>query len=378
VTRPLRVLAACDWFSPTTGGGAERVAYEVARRLSATEFELTLLVTAPSDRSTFELPPTVRIVIAPARSLARLLRAQISIAPSLPAIAGRTIREVRPDVVWAHSLQFQTTHVLAWTSRRLRLPLVVTAHIGELSALRGLLGLAARSHEATLGRFILGAAKRAIAVSEPVADHLRRLSPDLAIDTVPNGVDVGRFEARRIPHHGLRIGFLGRLVANKCPEDAVLALGDVVGRGVDASLEFMGDGPERARLERLAGETGLADRVLFHGFRPDPERWLPTIDVIVRPSLTEGMPLGLLEAMAAGVPVVASDIPGNASIVRSGENGLLVPARDRRRLADALAAIASEPALVRRLVEGGKATTASMSWDRTAELTAASLDRAAA
>lgn len=373
----LRVLVTCDWFSPTTGGGAERVAFEVVRRLPALGHEVTVLGTRPLRGEPFDLPPSVRLISMPSYSLARLLRAQVSIAPTALASTMQAVRDVRPDVIWAHSLQFQTTHAAAWAARRLRVPLVVTAHIGDLDALRGLVGIAARTHEATLGRCILATSSRAIAVSEPVAAHLQRLRPSLAVDLVPNGVDLERFRpVETATHSGFQIGFLGRIVSNKGPDTAVRALAELVRRGVDARLTFAGDGPEQSRLGRLADAEGVASRVVFEGFRPDPERWFATIDVLVRPSLTEGMPLGVLEAMAAGVPVVSSDVPGNAAVVRNGQTGLLVPPRDPSRLADALQMLVEAPVLRRRLRDAAIAATTGMTWERTASLTATTLARA--
>jgi glycosyltransferase involved in cell wall biosynthesis len=189
-------------------------------------------------------------------------------------------------------------------------------------------------------------------------------------------VDLERFRPVEMGHNGFRVGFLGRLVMNKGPDTAIRALAMLTRRGVDATLAFAGDGPERTRLARLAIEEAVRERVHFEGFRPDPERWFETIDVLVRPSLTEGMSLGLLEAMAAGVPVVASNVPGNASLVRDGETGLLVPPRDPLRLASALEALAAAPALRLRLRNAGMAAAAALTWARTASLTAASLEQA--
>ena len=354
-------------------GGAERVTFEVALRLPELGHQVTVLATRLDTAGAFALPSAVRVVSVPAHNLAGLLRAQASLAPTLPAAMMRVIRRVRPDVVWSHSLQFQTTHVAAWAAQRAHVPFVVTVHIGDLEALGGAVGVAARAHEATLGRWILRGAARAIAVSDAVADHVHSLAPDLAIDVVPNGVDHARFRPVEAEHDRFRVGFLGRLVTNKGPDTAVLALAALTCRGVDATLSIAGDGPQRAHLVRLADQAGVGGRVRFEGFRTDPERWLASIDVLVRPSLTEGMPLGLLEAMAAGVPVVVSDIPGNASLVRDGETGLLVPPRSPLRLADALEALAAAPALRRRLRDAGIAATSRMTWARTASLTAASL-----
>jgi len=373
----LNILVTCDWFSPDTGGGAERVAFEVSLRLAAAGHRITVLATRPRGHHSFELPPGIELTTVPAHSLSGLLHAQASLAPGLVTATGRTIAAVRPDVVWGHSLQFQTTPMAAVSARRHRVPFVVTAHIGDLRAVHGPIGLAARTHEATVGRVILRFAARAIAVSDAVAAHLRSLAPRLPVDVVPNGVDLSRFRAEEpVPHDGLRVGFLGRLIPNKGPDVAVLAVAEAVRRGVDASLSLAGDGPERGNLERLAASAGVRGRVHFEGFRPDPETWLRGIDVLVRPSVTEGMPLGVLEAMASGVVVIASDVPGNASLLRDGDTGILVPIGDHGALARALERVHRDPSLCMGMRRAGLSAVTALSWDRTTELTQAALERA--
>ena len=377
--RALHVLATCDWFTPRTGGGAERVAFEVSRRLAAAGHRITILATLPRGGDAFDLPPGIELVPVRAYDLARPLRSQVSVAPALFAATHRTMQAVRPDVVWGHSLQFQTTPIAAAWARRSRVPFVVTAHIGDLRAVPGPIGLAARAYEATIGHAILRFSTRALAVSAAVAAYLRAVEPRLAVDVVPNGVDLSRFTAGDpAPHDGLRVGFLGRLVRNKGPEVAIRAVAEAVRSGVDASLSFVGEGPERANLQRLAARTGIRERVRFEGHRPDPAAWLQGIDVLVRPSLTEGMPLAVLEAMAAGVPVIASNVPGNASLVRDGESGILVPVGDHAALARALQRVSHDPGCRARLRDAGLRIAGQHSWDRTTELTLRGFERAIA
>ena len=375
--RAIRILVTCDWFEPPTSGGAERVAFEVVRRLAAAGHLVTIVATRSRAGEGFDLPSGIDLVVVRALDLAPLLRAQVSASPTLLRAIPRAIASVRPDVVWGHSLQFQTSPIAALSARRAHLPFVVTAHIGDLRAVAGPIGLAARVHEATIGHAILRISTRAIAVSEPVAAHLRSVEPSVKVDVVPNGVDLSRFTpADPAPHDGLRVGFLGRLVRNKGPEVAVRALAEALRGGTNASLSFAGDGPERGRLERLAKQAGVADRVTFEGYRPAPEAWLQRIDVLVRPSTTEGMPLGVLEAMAAGVPVVASDVPGNAGLIQGAESGILVPVGDHVALARALQRLGHDPDARARIRAAGLRIAREHSWDRTAELTLHALERA--
>jgi phosphatidylinositol alpha-mannosyltransferase len=373
----MRILVTCDWFSPGTGGGAERVAYEVTRRLARDGHDVTVLATRPPGDVSFDAIEGVRVESVGAIDLSRLVRVQVSVAPALARATGRVLARVQPDLVWAHSLQFQTTPFAALAARRAGIPFVVSAHIGDLRGVTGLTGVAARFHESTVGRAILRHSTRVIGVSAAVADHVRTLAPAVPVDVVPNGVDLDRFRpVEAEPSNTFRIGYLGRLVRNKGPETAVRALIELRRRGLPARLLVAGDGLERASMQALAAAAGVSEHVRFDGFRPDPEHWFGTIDALIRPSLTEGMPLGLLEALATGVPVVASDIPGNRSLITDGTTGFLAPARDPDRFADALERLAREPALRMRFREAGIAMTASMTWDRSAALTAASFNRA--
>ncbi|HLH38557.1 MAG TPA: glycosyltransferase family 4 protein [Bryobacteraceae bacterium] len=106
-----------------------------------------------------------------------------------------------------------------------------------------------------------------------------------------------------------------------------------------------GDGPLRAALERQVSRMGLAETVLFAGFRQDIPDLLNAADIVVLPSLHEGMSIALLEAMSAGKPVVATSIGGNLEPVANGEGALIVPVRNAAALADAMGALMSDPQL---------------------------------
>jgi glycosyltransferase involved in cell wall biosynthesis len=111
----------------------------------------------------------------------------------------------------------------------------------------------------------------------------------------------------------------------------------------------VGDGPSRADLEAHAARVGIADRVTFAGFRLDIPDILATSTIAVLPSLSEGLSNSLLEAMAAGLPVVATRVGGNPEAVGEGEGGLLVPPGDDRALAEAIATLLVNVTLRERL-----------------------------
>ncbi|HKQ33642.1 MAG TPA: glycosyltransferase, partial [Thermodesulfobacteriota bacterium] len=113
-------------------------------------------------------------------------------------------------------------------------------------------------------------------------------------------------------------------------------------------------GPERTGLEKEAEELRLSNRVIFLGQRNDVRELLLGCDLFVLPSLFEGLPLSVMEAMAAGKPVIASDIGGVNELIRDGETGYLVPPGDTHALARSINTLISDPALARRMALAGK------------------------
>lgn len=136
---------------------------------------------------------------------------------------------------------------------------------------------------------------------------------------------------------------VGRLVPGKGHRFLVDAMAKVRERYADAALLIVGDGPERRSLERQVEELRLTEAVRFAGHRPDVTALLRLAAVFVLPSFSEGIPIALIEAMAAGRPVVATAVPGNLDVVVDDRFGLLVPAGDAQALVDAISSVLDDP-----------------------------------
>lgn len=198
-------------------------------------------------------------------------------------------------------------------------------------------------------------AQSVIVPSESVAQAARRRSLVSAtkLVAIPNAVEASCAEQTHpFEMDGrVRIGFIGRLD----PIKRVVDLVDAVGLLPEAfELAIYGQGPEERRTAAKIEEGHLGGRVKMKGSIEGPWGALAEMDVLVLPSEAEGFGLVLIEAMAAGVPVVATDVPGIRDVVQNGVNGLLVPVRDPAALAKALRRLEEDSRLRKSLIEGGK------------------------
>jgi glycosyltransferase involved in cell wall biosynthesis len=150
------------------------------------------------------------------------------------------------------------------------------------------------------------------------------------------------------------VGAAGRLSVEKGFAVLVDAAGRVLREDPAAGIVLFGDGPLREALSEQIRKAGLARRFVFAGFRSDLDRYIPWLDVMVLPSFTEGLPNVVLEACAAGVPVVATAVGGTPEVIEDGENGYLTPPGDAKTLAGSLLAILDSDDLGRGMGASGR------------------------
>lgn len=216
-----------------------------------------------------------------------------------------------------------------------------------------------------LDRWSLRSATRVVTVSQPFAADLQSQGVDRArITVIHNAIDPqwgqGRNSELRarlgIPADVQVLLLVGRFSLEKDHSGLLKAMAELGRRGFpDLRLVLVGDGLERPRVEAEAAALGIQDRVIFTGSQPTAEPYYGIADVVVLNSRTEGSPNALLEAMAAGVPVVATRVGGIPEIVADRESALLVPAGNVAQLTEALAEVLRDPALCRNLVQAAHA-----------------------
>ncbi len=173
------------------------------------------------------------------------------------------------------------------------------------------------------------------------------------VETVLNGIDTERYadpssRAEVRAHLGITaekrvVGTVGRLNEVKNQKLLLRAVAALGHDHADVHILLVGDGPERGALEKLAADLGLSSRMHFAGYQRKPERFLPAMDLFALTSRIEGLPLALLEAWAAGLPIVSSAVGGVPKVVVNGENGLLFPNGDEGALATALRSLLADP-----------------------------------
>lgn len=214
-------------------------------------------------------------------------------------------------------------------------------------------------------RWKYGQCAAVIVVSEGIRQVLVREGvPPERVTVVPDAVDPDRFteawDRRRLEEElgplgeGPLIGMIAQLIERKGHRDLLAALPGLREEVPGARLLLLGRGPLEEELRSQAAHLGVADMVRFCGYRPDLDRILPALDLVVHPARMEGLGVALLEASAAGVPIVAARAGGIPEVVREGVNGILVEPRDPAGLAEAVKVLHRDPARARRLGEGGR------------------------
>ena len=352
----MRILLVCpyDWEAP---GGVQVQVRQLAAELRARGHRTTIL--APGSQPSEDAG--VRIVGRPVRVPYRGTVAPISFSPGSWRRIRSAMRSFDPEVIHAHEPLTPSTSMLAVLAASA--PVVATFHASlDRSRLMELAGPALRR--------VSGRIDAAVAVSDAAASFLRRVVC-VPVEIVPNGVDVRMFAHPGRTLEGLPTGpkilWANRLDPQKGFEIMLRAFERLAGEVGEAHLLVAGNGRDRVLLRSLPGD--LRSRILRLGTVPHEElpRYHAAADVFVSPAIgQESFGIVLVEAMAAGVPVVASDIAGYREVVRDGVDGLLVPPGDPNALAGAIRRVLSEPELAATLRAAGRSRAEAFSWQAVA------------
>jgi phosphatidylinositol alpha-mannosyltransferase len=370
---PLRIAIVSQAYHPAVGGVTEHVD-GTARALRARGHEVTIVTSrfgSPGEPAAAS-SDGVRVVrlgrnfVIPFNGAENNLAVGWDLGSRLAAIFAPGGRPAF-DVVHVHCPISPFLPLLAIDAARAAgIPLVGTFHTASDG------DAVIRIFRAPLRRFV-ARLSRVIAVSEAAREYAARHFP-APMTVIPNGVDLERFrpgEPRlaRYDDGVPNILFVGRFDPRKGLPELLLACERLARDGRAFRVVLVGDGRLRGVAERMAGGT-LRGRVHFEGRVPHDRlpSYYATADVFCSPARGgESFGMVLLEAMALGVPVLATDLPGHRSVVTPGHDGVLVPRRDAAALAAALAGLLDDPGERRRLGANGLRSAARFGWKEIAE-----------
>ena len=359
--RPIRIARVIARLN--IGGPAQHVTLLTAG-LDRTRFSTTL-ITGMVGKDEGDFTETARArgvepVVIP--QLGRAIRPARDLVALLTLI--RMFRRIRPDIVHTHTAKAGALGRMA--ARVAGVPLTVHTFHGHV--LDGYFSPSVTRFFLMVERRLACTTDRLVTVSPRLRDQLLAMGvgrPD-QVEVVPLGLDLCRFRRDRGAASALRaslglapgiplLGSVGRLVPIKDHPTLLRAMAIHGMDGQSAHLVLVGDGEDRLALTRLVGELGVSTRVHFLGWRSDLETILNELDVVVCSSRNEGTPVALIEAMAAGVPVLSTEVGGVADLVTHGETGWLVPPGDPAAMAQGIRRLVAEPSLRTRLAAAGRA-----------------------
>lgn len=274
----------------------------------------------------------------------------LDVSPRLAASVVSAVRAERPDLVHTHMVHGDVYGSIA--AHALRLPFVSTRHNDD----RYLLG-----PYRFVDRAFMAGVGAIVAISDAVREfHVRAGLPEQKLLTIHYGLDDLPSEPSEltpveagVPPDAPLVLAIGRLIEQKDHATLLDAFARVRQEHADARLAILGWGPLEAATKTRAGKLGLADAVLLPG-RVEPAAWLERADVFAHTSRWEGFGIVLLEAMLAGLPVVATRVSAVPEIVADGTTGLLVPPGDAHAVASALSGLLADPARRSELGEAGR------------------------
>lgn len=362
----MRILRVAQKLYPSVKGGGAYHVHAMSRDQAASGHDVTVLTIRRDESDPIrERRSGYSVVRKPAT--VDLIGNEMSVG-----LARQLVDISEYDVMHAHSHLYFSTNLAAVRRKLGGVPLAVTNHgLYSQNVSQSVFDIYLK----TVGKWTFNAADVIFCYTEVDRDRLRQRGVTAPVEVVHNGVDMERFSPEGETHSGVTgepaVLFVGRLVEGKRPADALAGVARLRDSFPDARVTFCGRGPMRDSLADRAEALGIREAVTFLGHVPYDD--MPAVyraaDALVLPSRAEGMPRTVLEAMAAGVPVVTSDLEQVRSVITAG--GETASVGSPLDIANRLRAVLSDPTTYdpRSVVRDDH------DWDKTVEQTTATLRR---
>jgi glycosyltransferase involved in cell wall biosynthesis len=347
----MRILLINSEYPPIGGGAGNACAHLAAEFVSQGQ-EVTVLTTQYDNLPSYSVHNGVRVYRI--RAIRRKQDRSGAFEQGVFLITGvwsafRLLRHWHPDVILAF-FGVPSGAISLVVNLFTRIPYLVSLRGGDVPGFR--------PYDFSLYHRLIGPllhhvwrhADAVVANSQGLKQLAVNFDDQVQIEVIPNGVDIKRFTSpEKRAWDNPKMLFVGRLVYQKGLDVLIRALGDL--KELAWHLTLVGDGPHRAHLEGLIEAFGISERIRFAGWL-DQRALLEQYEkanLFVFPSRHEGMPNAVLEAMACGLPVIASEIAGNEELVVPGETGLLVPCESPQALRTALTKLLLDPSIRMKL-----------------------------
>lgn len=375
----MKVLQIVPEFPPPLLAGGGYHVYHLTKELSKRGIDVTVFTLKTKKPPMFGKVDTeihfnsVKVVRVPAFHLSAISPIAYPIATKLLPL----LLAENPDIIHAHGYPFVTSDAALITAKIKRIPMVLTLH----GFPDGFNALMHRAYFRLIGRQTLTKARRIIAVSPLVAREFRQIGiPEERMVIIPNGVEIAAYQnlpQKDILRRRLRIkderkimlaiGRLGKLKGFQCIIEALPKILETTPVDLIIAGPEFGYGPQ---LRRLAREKGVDDYVIFYGIMNEKEKLeaMAAADVVVVSSIYEGFGIVLLEALAAGKPVVATETGIAPEIIKNGENGFLFSPCDHQGLADKVTRLLADKELSAAISLRSKTVAETFDWKRITEL----------
>lgn len=328
-------------------GGFENLVQDLALTLANKNCDISVVCTEFKEE---DVPDDIRIY--PILKFIKIRYIGFLINMSLNLVIFYTfLRKEKPYIVHAHP-SFPSGFI-ALPAKLLDIPVICTSHGDDIQINREV-GYGSRQNRIVtklVNITLKQSSLHTVVSGSMINDAIEAGSHPSKIRVIYNGINLDKIpsfgETDILPRYGITkddfiVLYLGRLHPKKCPDDLVKAFPKVVEKVLNARLVFAGKGEEETKLKRLVFDLNLNDNVIFAGFVSDDEKWdlLKSCDVFVLPSVVEAFGITVIEAMACGKPVIATNLGPFPEVIKNGETGLLVSLHSPDELADAIIELA--------------------------------------